>query len=266
MQPSMQALAWCTNILPWLIILPFWKILPLAQNLFGPGGKTARLRREKLAKMSTEFGLVINPDANVGDQLSVGERQRVEIIKALYRDAKILILDEPTAVLTPQEADDLFETLRSLTANGLAVIFISHKLHEILAISNRVAVLRRGAIVGEVETSKADRNLLAEMMVGEKVTRPKPRTMKHGAPVLKLSNISTKTTASGGHLKNINLTINAHQIIGIAGVSAMDKVIWLICCAASCSKKQAQLKLELGESLKNITASGYAQSRCWTNS
>lgn len=215
--------------------------------------QNSKAAREKLAKMSTEYGLVINPDADVGD-LSVGERQRVEIIKALYRDAKILILDEPTAVLTPQEADDLFETLRSLTANGLAVIFISHKLHEILAISNRVAVLRRGAIVGEVETNKADRSLLAEMMVGEKVTRPKPRTMSHGAPVLKLSNVSIKAASAGGHLKNIDLTINAHQIIGIAGVSGngQSDLADLLCGLLQHEAGTIEL---LGDVIKNITAS-----------
>ena len=174
--------------------------------------------RKKLAKMSAEFGLAINPDSGVGE-LSVGERQRVEILKALYRNARILILDEPTAVLTPQEARDLFATLKSLTSRGLAVIFISHKLHEILTISDRVAVLRRGAIVGEVETAKADRNLLAEMMVGEKVTRPKPQALAHGKPILKLSQLSVRNAPSGIGLKEIELTVNSHEIMGIAGVA-----------------------------------------------
>ncbi len=174
--------------------------------------------REKLAKMSEEFGLAIDPDAEV-ERLSVGERQRVEILKALYRDARVLILDEPTAVLTPQETDGLFTTLKSLTKKGLAVIFISHKLHEILAISDRVAVLRRGAIVGEVETAKANRNMLAEMMVGEKVTRPKPRAIKSGAPVLQLAGITIADAPSGTGLFDLNLTVNAHEIVGIAGVS-----------------------------------------------
>jgi ABC-type uncharacterized transport system ATPase subunit len=174
--------------------------------------------RKKLATMSTAFGLAVNPDSDVGE-LSVGERQRVEILKALYRDARVLILDEPTAVLTPQEADGLFTTLKTLTSKGLAIIFISHKLHEILTISDRVAVLRRGAIVGGVETAKADRNLLAEMMLGEKVTRPKLQALARGEPILRLSQLSVRNAPSSIGLKDIELTVNAHEIVGIAGVA-----------------------------------------------
>ena len=174
--------------------------------------------RKKLADMSAQFGLEVNPDAMVGE-LSVGERQRVEILKALYRDARILILDEPTAVLTPQETTSLFETLKQLTGNGLAVIFISHKLHEILAVSDRVAVLRRGAIVGEVETAKADRNLLAEMMVGEEVSRPKLTAHKTGAPVLEISRVNAAGEDGVQLLRDVSLSVKAHEIVGIAGVA-----------------------------------------------
>jgi simple sugar transport system ATP-binding protein len=138
--------------------------------------------REKLAGMARDYGLAVEPDAQVSE-LSVGERQRVEILKALYRNARILILDEPTAVLAPQESESLFATLKSLTAKGLAVVFISHKLHEILAVSDRIAVLRRGAIVGTLPAKDADRAQIAEMMVGRAVT------------------------------------IHAHEIVGIAGVA-----------------------------------------------
>jgi len=174
--------------------------------------------RAKLARMSEEFGLRIDPDAPVG-ALSVGERQRVEILKALYRDARILILDEPTAVLTPQETDNLFATLKSLTLKGLAVIFISHKLHEILAVSHRVAVLRRGVLVGSIKTADADRNLLAEMMVGHTVTRPRLEPMKAGEPVLELANVTVTNREGRDLLKNATLTVRAHQILGIAGVA-----------------------------------------------
>ncbi|MGI9371579.1 MAG: ABC transporter ATP-binding protein [Hyphomicrobiales bacterium] len=174
--------------------------------------------KRKLTRMSEQFGLAVDPDALIGD-LSVGERQRVEILKALYRDARILILDEPTAVLTPQETASLFETLKQLTDDGLAVIFISHKLHEILAVSDRVAVLRRGAIVGTVETSDADRSLLAEMMVGEKVTRPTLEPMDTGAPVLQLSEINVISEEGVPLLRDASLAVNAHEIVGIAGVA-----------------------------------------------
>ena len=138
--------------------------------------QNARTAREKVKRIAGEFGLDVDPDARIAG-LTVGERQRVEILKALYRDARILIMDEPTAVLTPQETDTLFATLKGLTEKGLAIIFISHKLHEILAVSDRVAVLRRGTLVGEVQTAEADREMLAELMVGRVVVRPKAEAL-----------------------------------------------------------------------------------------
>ncbi len=171
-----------------------------------------REARAKIADLSREFGLATDVDALVGS-LSVGERQRVEILKALYRDAKILILDEPTAVLTPQEAVSLFETLKTLTARGLAIIFISHKLHEILAVSTSVAVLRRGAIVGTVPTSDATRAGLAEMMVGREVQRPT------GASVITLRDVSLAGVSEAQSLREVNLEIRAHEIVGLAGVA-----------------------------------------------
>ena len=174
--------------------------------------------RNKLAKMMEAYSLTIEPDALVAD-LSVGERQRVEIMKALYRDARILILDEPTAVLTPQETEGLFVTLKSLTEEGLSVIFISHKLHEILAISNRVAILRRGKIVNTINTADADRSTLAELMVGQVVSRPKAEPMAIGAPVLAATGINAKSADDIALLNDVNLTVHAHEIVGIAGVA-----------------------------------------------
>ncbi len=173
--------------------------------------------RAKLARLAKDFGLVVAPDLLVGE-LSVGERQRVEILKALYRGARILILDEPTAVLTPQESDDLFRTLKRLTDKGLSIIFISHKLHEILKISDRVVVLRRGSIVGAVATAKADRAMLAEMMVGRVVTRPSLESMASGATVLELAGVSVAGD-HGAALDQVDLAIRAHEIVGIAGVA-----------------------------------------------
>ncbi len=123
-------------------------------------------------------GLKVPLDARIGD-LSVGERQRVEILKALYRDVRILVLDEPTAVLTPQEADTLFAAVRGMVDNGLSVIFISHKLREVLAFSDRIAVLRHGKKTGEMVTAEADAAKIIRMMVGEDHASP---TREAGSP------------------------------------------------------------------------------------
>jgi len=174
--------------------------------------------RTKLATLSKDFGLVVDPDARVVD-LSVGERQRVEILKALYREAKILILDEPTAVLTPQESDKLFDTLRSLIDKGMSIIFISHKLHEILKVSDRIAVLRRGKVVAETDTANADRASLAEAMVGRTIHDPKGTPMSPGDTVFELSDVSITADQGLGALNNVNLALRKHEILGLAGVS-----------------------------------------------
>jgi len=209
--------------------------------------------RTKLEKMSEEFGLAVKPDILVGE-LSVGERQRVEILKVLYRDARVLILDEPTAVLTPQETEGLFTTLKKLTAKGLGVIFISHKLNEILAISNRVAVLRRGAITGIVKTVDADRALLAEMMVGRKVTRPRLEAAAAGAVVLQLSGVSVSGNTPTPLLNNIDLEVCAHEIVGVAGVAGNGQSA--LASLLSGLTRPASGTLELfGEALSGVTPS-----------
>ena len=174
--------------------------------------------RAKVAALAADFGLAVHPDAKVGT-LSVGERQRVEILKALYRDARILILDEPTAVLTPQETDALFETLRKAIGLGLSIIFISHKLHEVMAISNRVLVLRHGKLVGEVETENTDRHRLAQMMVGSEIVAPKVAENVPGAPLLRLDRVSTPAIGNAPGLQDVTLELRAGQITGLAGVS-----------------------------------------------
>ncbi|MWD28358.1 ATP-binding cassette domain-containing protein [Aquicoccus sp. SCR17] len=186
---------------------PLWKL--------GLGRGAARARVERL---SHDFGLAVHPDAKVGS-LSVGERQRVEILKALYRDARILILDEPTAVLTPQEAEALFATLRKALAQGLSVIFISHKLHEVMAIAHRVVVLRHGRLVGEVATADTDRHRLAEMMVGAEIAAPAPREAVPGPALLSLRGVSTAGEGNSPGLRALDLDLRAGQITGLAGVS-----------------------------------------------
>jgi ABC-type uncharacterized transport system ATPase subunit len=124
-----------------------------------------RSARREVHKLSQEYGLEVDPDAIV-EELPVGIQQRVEIVKALYRQARILVLDEPTAVLTPQEAEDLFRIMRDLTARGVSIIFITHKLKEVLEVSDRITVMRRGQVVGTTTPSETDEPGLAEMMVG----------------------------------------------------------------------------------------------------
>lgn len=178
----------------------------------------ARAARRKVEALSRDFGLAVDPDARVG-ALSVGERQRVEILKALYRDARILILDEPTAVLTPQETNDLFGTLRKAVGLGLSIIFISHKLNEVMAITHRVVVLRHGKIAGHAETAATDRHKLAEMMVGAEVKAPKPAERAPGPALLTLQGCTTARHGNAPGLLDVNLELKAGQIIGLAGVS-----------------------------------------------
>jgi len=174
--------------------------------------------RRKIEGIMERSGLKAPLDTRVS-RLSVGERQRVEILKALYRDVRILVLDEPTAVLTPQEADALFENIGAMTGEGLSVIFISHKLREVLAFSHRIAVLRHGVKVGEIATSDADERVIARMMVGEDTAETARTPMAPGAPVLHLESLHVKGQTSRDTLHSITLTVNAHEILGIAGVS-----------------------------------------------
>lgn len=174
--------------------------------------------REKVERLSQDFGLSVHPDAKVG-RLSVGERQRVEILKALYRDARILILDEPTAVLTPQESDALFATLRRATALGLSVIFISHKLHEVMAIADRCVVLRHGRVVGEVDTHATDKGALAALMVGGELSLPRAEARVPGEVLMKLDAVGSPDRGAVPGLKSVTLNLRAGQITGLAGVS-----------------------------------------------
>ena len=178
---------------------------------------------KKLKELSERFGLLINPDAKVAD-LTVGEKQRVEIIKALYRDASILILDEPTAVLTPQETKQLFKVLKEMVNVGLSIMFISHKLNEILEISDRIVVLRQGKLVGEVATKNASKESLAEMMVGRKVTRPAYEKLEIGKAVVELNNLCLNASERSTALSDINLKIHEKEIVGLAGVAGNGQV------------------------------------------
>ncbi len=173
--------------------------------------------RARLMDISARFGLKVDPDARLGD-LSVGEQQRVEILKALYNDAKILVLDEPTAVLTNIEAEQMFAHLKDMARQGLSIIFISHKLDEVMNTADRVIVLRGGRVVAErraLETSKAE---LAELMVGRAVTRPAREKATPGAVVLQAKGVTLRE-AGVDRLKAIDFTLREGEVLGIIGVS-----------------------------------------------
>ncbi len=175
----------------------------------------ARLR---LAQIIAESGLDVDLDVRVA-ALTVGERQRVEILKALYRNVRVLILDEPTAVLTPQEANGLFEILRRLAAAGLAVIFISHKLGEVLAVSHRIAVLRAGRKAGELVTAEADRRTIAELMVGKAVPAVHRSAPVVGHPVLEFERVTLRQRSARQSLQGASFAVRSGEIVGLAGVS-----------------------------------------------
>lgn len=173
-------------------------------------------RIQELARL---YGLEVDPGSLVW-QLSVGQQQRVEIIKALYRGAALLILDEPTAVLTPQEVDEFFVTLQQMANDGHALIFISHKLHEVLHISNRVTVLRDGRVVNTVPTAGTTKESLAQMMVGRPVSMQRHKeAVEPGPPRLQVEGIEALSDRDTPALRGVSLTVRAGEILGLAGVS-----------------------------------------------
>ncbi len=185
-------------------------------GLLAPAEMAARARLTDLAET---YGLEIDPDALVGD-LPVGLQQRVEILKALYRGARILILDEPTGVLTPQEADRLFDVVRVLSGNGVTVLLITHKLREIMAATDQVAVMRHGEVVRSLKTAKTDREELARLMVGRDVLFSAETTERQpGASVLSVRDLGYQDEAGAMRLKDISFDVRAGEILGIAGVS-----------------------------------------------
>ncbi|MFD3519547.1 ABC transporter ATP-binding protein [Streptomyces sp. NPDC058653] len=178
--------------------------------------------RDKIDEISGAYGLGVRPDALVED-LGVADRQRVEILKVLYRGARILILDEPTAVLVPQEVDALFDNLRELKAEGLTVIFISHKLGEVLSVADDITVIRRGTTVGTADPADTTTKQLAELMVGTELPSPETReSTVTDIPVLKVADLRLTATDSDGAVRevlaDIGFTIHRGEILGIAGV------------------------------------------------
>jgi simple sugar transport system ATP-binding protein len=169
--------------------------------------------------LEEQFGLQIDPDARVWT-LSVGEQQKVEILKALYRDVDILIMDEPTAVLAPAETEELFKTLKSLVAQGRSVVFISHKLNEVMDISDRIVVLRGGQVVAQRHTAETSVRELANLMVGRDLLEDiAKKPIEPGPPVLEIRNLEALNDKNLPALKNLNLTVRQSEILGMAGIS-----------------------------------------------
>gem|GEM_PF-620187 len=201
-------------------------VLTVAENIVlgdetmsGPFFLDRKQAHERIIALGRRFGFEVDPEAKVGS-LSVGWQQRVEILKALYRDARILVLDEPTAVLTPQETDEIFEVLRRLAAEGHSIVFISHKLYEVLAIADRITVIRRGKVVGERIPSETDEEDLAELMVGREVSLVVDRGESHPAEgTLKVEGLVVKDDRGQEVVHGIDLDVRAGEILGIAGVA-----------------------------------------------
>jgi ABC-type uncharacterized transport system ATPase subunit len=205
-----------------MLVEPFTVAENVALGLPSSRGALLDLDRvaERIAQLSKHYGLRVYPDARVW-QLSVGEQQRVEIMKALYRNASLLVLDEPTAVLTPQEVDELFVIFRQMAEQGHSLVFISHKLHEVLAISDRITVLRDGQVVQTLPTEGTTREELAQLMVGREILlRVEHPPIKAAETRLKLENVWAEGTKPGVKaLRGVSLEVRSGEILGIAGVS-----------------------------------------------
>jgi simple sugar transport system ATP-binding protein len=201
-------------------------VLTVAENIL-LGEETVKRfgfldRREasrRIRELGHRFGFEIDPDEKVG-RLSVGWQQRVEILKALYRDARILVLDEPTAVLTPQETQEIFMVLRRLAGEGHSIVFISHKLYEVLEVADRITVIRRGRVVGERLPSETDEDDLAELMVGREVQLVVDRGESHPAGVeLRIEDLVVKNDRGRTVVEGVSFQVRSGEILGIAGVA-----------------------------------------------
>ena len=195
--------------------------LSVAENLavLFPENIVSRKRLEEIRSLAEKYGLPINVDAMVYE-LSLGERQRVEVVKALLRGARILILDEPTTVLTPKEVDTLFEALKKMRNEGKGIIFVSHKLSEVLSITDRVTVLRRGRVIATLETADTDEEELTRLMVGRRIVqRYERKKVPPGEEVLRVENVYVLNDKGGEAVRGISFTVRRGEIFGIAGVA-----------------------------------------------
>jgi simple sugar transport system ATP-binding protein len=208
----------------------------------------------EIRKLSEEFKLAVNPNAVV-EQLSVGQQQRVELLKALYRHARLLILDEPTAVLTPQEVDEFFSILRRMREQGKTVVIITHKLAEVLAISDEVTVMRDGKVVGRVQTSETNAAELARMMVGREVLlRVEKPDAKTGGPELRVQDLSIIARGGARRVDGVSFEVRKGEILGIAGVEGNGQTELIEALAGLVSPSQLSGKILFED--KDITREG----------
>ena len=208
--------------------------------------------RQRIKELGLRFGWDIDPDRKVG-QLSVGWQQRVEILKALYRNAKVLVLDEPTAVLTPQETREIFDVLRRLRDEGYAIVFISHKLYEVLEIADRITVIRRGKVVGSRKPAETNEDDLAELMVGREVQLTVDRGESHPAePILAVTDLHAKDDRGHEVVHGVSFEVRAGEILGIAGVAGngQDELVE----ALTGLRKPAGGSVRLGD--RDVTGAG----------
>ncbi|HEV3467784.1 MAG TPA: ABC transporter ATP-binding protein [Pyrinomonadaceae bacterium] len=219
-----------------------------------------RRAAEEIRRLSDEFRLAVDPHALV-ETLSVGQQQRVELLKALYRRARILILDEPTAVLTPQEVEEFFAILRRMREQGKTVVIITHKLSEVLAISDEVTVMRDGRVVGRVRTAETDAAELARMMVGRDVLLrvEKPEARPRGT-VLSVRNLTVTTEAAGGRgLRDVSFEVRAGEIVGVAGVEGNGQTELIEALAGLVPAARVSGRVEFGG--RDVTRSGARERR-----
>jgi general nucleoside transport system ATP-binding protein len=216
----------------------------------------------KVKELSDRYGLAVDPDAVI-EQVSVGMQQRVEILKTLYRDARILILDEPTAVLTAQESHELFEVLRALKKDGVSIVFISHKLNEVLEISDRVTVLRRGKRIDTVPTEGATEESLARLMVGRDVLlRVEKKAAHPGAPMLEVEDLHARDARGLEAVKGVSLEVRGGEVVAIAGVDGNGQLELVQAIAGVVVPESGRVSIEgrdvTGQGVRATTEAGVA--------
>lgn len=208
----------------------------------------------RIRQLSSDFGLAIDPDAKIED-LSVGQQQRVELLKLLYRDAGTLILDEPTAVLTPQEVEELFAILRGMRDQGKTIVIITHKLSEVLAVSDEVTVMRDGKVVGHRPTRETSAAELARLMVGRDVLlRVEKKPSKPGATILSVRDLRVSSPERGTRVGGLSLEVRAGEIVGIAGVEGNGQTELIEAISGLTPRGEVSGTLELeGRSLEGVS-------------